>query len=141
MKSDGEHCINSDGYMNDFWAHCSAHLERELTPQQFQTWIKPLGPVAFDEGAKTLSIAAPNGFKLDWVKNQFSGRISDLARDFWSLPIEVQFVLDQKAGQGRVQGKPGQAPSSTPAENGDAVSRGASALITQSTAADNAAGE
>ena len=127
--------------MNDFWAHCSAHLERELTPQQFQTWIKPLGPVAFDEGAKTLSIAAPNRFKLDWVKNQFSGRITDLARDFWSSPIEVHFVLDQKAGQGRAQGKPAHSASSAPADNGDAVSRGTSALITQSTPADNAAGE
>jgi chromosomal replication initiator protein len=123
--------------MNDFWAHCSAHLERELTPQQFQTWIKPLGPVAFDEGAKTLSIAAPNRFKLDWVKNQFSGRISDLARDFWSAPVEVQFVLEQKGGQGRAQANTAQAP----ADNGGAVSRGASALITQSTPADNAAGE
>ena len=84
--------------MNDFWQHCSALLERELTPQQYVTWIKPLAPVAFDASANTLSIAAPNRFKLDWVKSQFSGRISDLARDFWNAPIEVQFVLDPKAG-------------------------------------------
>ena len=68
--------------MNDFWQHCSALLERELTPQQYVTWIKPLAPVAFDAAANTLSIAAPNRFKLDWVKSQFSGRISDMARDF-----------------------------------------------------------
>jgi chromosomal replication initiator protein len=84
--------------MNEFWQHCSALLERELTPQQYVTWIKPLAPVAFDAGANMLSIAAPNRFKLDWVKSQFSGRISDLARDFWQAPIEVQFVLDPKAG-------------------------------------------
>ncbi|QTO43342.1 chromosomal replication initiator protein DnaA [Burkholderia latens] len=84
--------------MNDFWQHCSALLERELTPQQYVTWIKPLAPVAFDASANTLSIAAPNRFKLDWVKSQFSGRISDLAREFWNTPIEVQFVLDPKAG-------------------------------------------
>ncbi|PMS22635.1 chromosomal replication initiator protein DnaA [Trinickia dabaoshanensis] len=84
--------------MNEFWQHCSALLERELTPQQYVTWIKPLAPVAFDAAANTLSIAAPNRFKLDWVKSQFSGRISDLARDFWQAPVEVQFVLDPKAG-------------------------------------------
>ncbi|WP_436022796.1 DnaA N-terminal domain-containing protein, partial [Trinickia sp. LjRoot230] len=83
--------------MNEFWQHCSALLERELTPQQYVTWIKPLAPVAFDAAANTLSIAAPNRFKLDWVKSQFSGRISDLARDFWQAPVEVQFVLDPKA--------------------------------------------
>ena len=84
--------------MNDFWQHCSALLERELTPQQYVTWIKPLAPVAFDAEANTLSIAAPNRFKLDWVKSQFSGRISDMARDFWHAPVDVQFVLDPKAG-------------------------------------------
>ncbi|MFM0626137.1 chromosomal replication initiator protein DnaA [Paraburkholderia xenovorans] len=84
--------------MNDFWQHCSALLERELTPQQYVTWIKPLAPVAFDAAANTLSIAAPNRFKLDWVKSQFSGRIADMARDFWQAPVDVQFVLDPKAG-------------------------------------------
>ncbi|WP_220364172.1 chromosomal replication initiator protein DnaA [Paraburkholderia phenoliruptrix] len=84
--------------MNEFWQHCSALLERELTPQQYVTWIKPLAPVAFDAAANTLSIAAPNRFKLDWVKSQFSGRIADMARDFWHAPIDVQFVLDPKAG-------------------------------------------
>ncbi|KAF1016508.1 MAG: chromosomal replication initiator protein DnaA [Burkholderia sp.] len=86
--------------MNEFWQHCSALLERELTPQQYVTWIKPLVPVAFDASAHTLSIAAPNRFKLDWVKSQFSGRISDLARDFWNTPIDVQFVLNPKTGAG-----------------------------------------
>ncbi|MDQ7982464.1 chromosomal replication initiator protein DnaA [Paraburkholderia sp. SARCC-3016] len=83
--------------MNEFWQHCSALLERELTPQQYVTWIKPLAPVSFDADANTLSIAAPNRFKLDWVKSQFSGRITDLARDFWHTPVDVQFVLDPKA--------------------------------------------
>ncbi|MGN6648843.1 chromosomal replication initiator protein DnaA [Trinickia sp.] len=92
--------------MNEFWQHCSALLERELTPQQYVTWIKPLAPVAFDAAANTLSIAAPNRFKLDWVKSQFSGRISDLARDFWQAPVEVQFVLDPKAGMRPSVGAP-----------------------------------
>ncbi|WP_281261800.1 DnaA N-terminal domain-containing protein, partial [Caballeronia novacaledonica] len=83
--------------MNDFWEHCSALLARELTPQQYVTWIKPLTPVDFDADANTLRIAAPNRFKLDWVKSQFSGRIADVARDFFSAPVDVQFVLDPKA--------------------------------------------
>ncbi|MBT2791692.1 chromosomal replication initiator protein DnaA [Paraburkholderia strydomiana] len=89
---------NDSNSMNEFWQHCSALLERELTPQQYVTWIKPLAPVAFDAAANTLSIAAPNRFKLDWVKSQFSGRIADMARDFWQAPVDVQFVLDPKAG-------------------------------------------
>ncbi|SAK40791.1 chromosomal replication initiation protein [Caballeronia fortuita] len=97
--------------MNDFWEHCSALLARELTPQQYVTWIKPLTPVDFDADANTLRIAAPNRFKLDWVKSQFSGRIADVARDFFSAPIDVQFVLDPKAtARNAIGGGPSAAP-------------------------------
>ncbi|MDB5821470.1 MAG: dnaA [Herminiimonas sp.] len=78
--------------MENFWQTCSAQLERELTPQQFSAWIKPLAPLNFEEGR--LQIAAPNRFKLDWVKTQFASRISTLAAEFWDGPVEVTFVLD-----------------------------------------------
>ncbi|WMY08154.1 chromosomal replication initiator protein DnaA [Paraburkholderia phenoliruptrix] len=118
--------------MNEFWQHCSALLERELTPQQYVTWIKPLAPVAFDAAANTLSIAAPNRFKLDWVKSQFSGRIADMARDFWHAPIDVQFVLDPKAGM-RAPAAAAPAPARTgspgPAGGHAGAHSGASAAV------------
>ncbi|CAG9175425.1 chromosomal replication initiator protein DnaA [Cupriavidus pampae] len=83
--------------MQDFWQAAAAQLERELTPQQFKTWIKPLAPVAFDEEAHALRIAAPNRFKLDWVKSQFSGRITALACEYWEAQVSVHFVLDPAA--------------------------------------------
>ncbi|ASV97621.1 chromosomal replication initiation protein DnaA [Paraburkholderia aromaticivorans] len=118
---------NDSNSMNDFWQHCSALLERELTPQQYVTWIKPLAPVAFDAAANTLSIAAPNRFKLDWVKSQFSGRIADMARDFWHAPVDVQFVLDPKAGmRAPVAAQPAPArPASAPASMGGSAGNGA----------------
>ncbi len=124
--------------MNEFWQHCSALLERELTPQQYVTWIKPLAPVAFDAAANTLQIAAPNRFKLDWVKSQFSGRISDLARDFWQAPIDVQFVLDPKAGlrapaaaapRSPLAGAAGGAETAAAAAPGASLSAGLSASL------------
>jgi len=106
--------------MNDFWQHCSALLARELTPQQYVTWIKPLALIDYDAQACTVRIAAPNRFKLDWVKSQFSGRITDLARDFWQAPVDVQFVLDPKANA-RLGAAPPQ-PSGSPLANAvDAV--------------------
>jgi chromosomal replication initiator protein len=121
--------------MNDFWQHCSALLERELTPQQYVTWIKPLAPVAFDAAANTLSIAAPNRFKLDWVKSQFSGRIADMARDFWHTPVDVQFVLDPKAGvrapaasSSPASSRPASAPGTVGAGHARASNGGAAAV-------------
>ncbi|GGY29171.1 chromosomal replication initiator protein DnaA [Pseudoduganella albidiflava] len=78
--------------MENFWQTCSAQLELELTPQQFSAWIKPLVPLDYENGK--LRIAAPNRFKLDWVKSQFASRITALASQYWEAPIEVQFVLN-----------------------------------------------
>ena len=78
--------------MEEFWQTCSTRLEQELTPQQFSAWIKPLAPLDFEDGR--LRIVAPNRFKLDWVKTQFSDRITSIAIDFWQGPVDVQFVLD-----------------------------------------------
>ena len=80
--------------MENFWQTCSAKLEQELTPQQFSAWIKPLVPLDFEDGC--LRIAAPNRFKLDWVKTQFASRITALAAEHWEQPIDVQFVLDPR---------------------------------------------
>ena len=80
--------------MENFWQTCSAQLELELTPQQFSAWIKPLVALDYEDGK--LRIAAPNRFKLDWVKTQFATRITALAAQYWEAPIEVQFVLDPK---------------------------------------------
>lgn len=80
--------------MDNFWQTCSAQLEQELTPQQFSAWIKPLVPLDYEDGR--LRIAAPNRFKLDWVKTQFANRITVLAGQYWEEPIDVQFVLDPR---------------------------------------------
>lgn len=80
--------------MEDFWQTCSTMLERELTPQQYSAWIKPLAPLDYEDGR--LRIAAPNRFKLDWVKTQFANRITTLASEYWQLPVDVQFVLDPR---------------------------------------------
>ena len=94
--------------MENFWQTCSATLEQELTPQQFSAWIKPLAPLDFEEGR--LRIAAPNRFKLDWVKTQFASRITTLAAQYWEGPVDVQFVLDPRTNVVR---KPSAAPAAS----------------------------
>lgn len=80
--------------MDNFWQTCSAQLELELTPQQFSAWIKPLVALDYEDGK--LRIAAPNRFKLDWVKTQFASRITALAAQYFEAPTDVQFVLDPR---------------------------------------------
>ena len=88
--------------MDNFWQTCSAQLEQELTPQQYSAWIKPLTPLDYEDGR--LRIAAPNRFKLDWVKAQFAGRITALAAQYWESAVEVMFVLDPRLGAKKPNG-------------------------------------
>ncbi|MBS1170736.1 MAG: dnaA [Burkholderiaceae bacterium] len=82
--------------MDNFWQACSAQLELELTPQQYGAWIKPLIPL--DLEGDTLRIAAPNRFKLDWVKTQYGARINTLVAQHFGASVTVLFVLAPKSG-------------------------------------------
>jgi chromosomal replication initiator protein len=98
--------------MENFWQTCSAQLELELTPQQFSAWIKPLIALDYEDGK--LRIAAPNRFKLDWVKTQFANRITQLACQYWEAPTEVQFVLDPRNALPKKAAAPHPAPADDP---------------------------
>ena len=60
---------------SSLWQRCIDYLENELSPQQFNTWIRPLHAV---EEGETLRLLAPNRFVLDWVNERFFGQISEI---------------------------------------------------------------
>jgi len=72
------------------WAACLTAFERELTPQQFATWIRPL--TCADEAGR-LRLIAPNRFVLQWVKDRFGGRIETLARQATGTAVAVEFSI------------------------------------------------
>ncbi len=62
---------------SSLWSQCIRTLEADLSEQQFNTWIRPLQPVA--DGA-LLRLLAPNRFVVDWVKSHCLENI----RSWWS---------------------------------------------------------
>jgi len=112
--------------MDNFWQTCSAQLELELTPQQYTAWIKPLVALDYEDGK--LRMAAPNRFKLDWVKTQFASRITELASQYWERPVDVLFVLDPRTNALKKPATSTTAPSPAPHGNpGGAVGVNAAA--------------
>ncbi|WP_343837392.1 DnaA N-terminal domain-containing protein, partial [Castellaniella ginsengisoli] len=85
--------------MNEFWQTCVQRLEQELPPQQINAWIRPLVPLDYDEELAVLRIGAPNRFKLDWVRKNFSTRLESMASDWYSQAVQVQFELSAPAGR------------------------------------------
>ena len=77
-----------------FWDGALGALARELSPQQFKTWIAPLSLVSYDESEQSLILGAPNRFKLDWIKKTFSDRFQEMADQYFGHPISLSFVLN-----------------------------------------------
>ncbi len=74
-----------------FWQRCLDAFRDELTPQQFNTWIRPLAVEGSADGYRLL---APNRFVLQWVKERFSDRIAELAAavEGKAVPIVLAIV-------------------------------------------------
>ena len=76
-----------------FWPSCLEAFQRELTPQQFNTWIRPLRLEHTGEG---LVLIAPNRFVLQWVKERFAGRIEELATVALGRPPRMALVVAEE---------------------------------------------
>ncbi|MDX1916225.1 MAG: chromosomal replication initiator protein DnaA [Methylophilus sp.] len=74
--------------MNSFWSTCLLRFEKELSPQQFNTWIKPLKVEILSD---TVRLLAPNRFVQQWIKDKFLSRIQAIAGEL--LPTHVQIEL------------------------------------------------
>jgi len=84
--------------MLSFWQDCSRALEREMTPQQFAAWIKPLTAIEFDASTGNVHLRAPNRLKLDAVRAQFASRIQAIASTILKRPVNVLFELEADVG-------------------------------------------
>jgi chromosomal replication initiator protein len=66
--------------IDKFWLLCLESCKKELTPQQYNTWLKPLVP-EHDKENNVLYIVAPNLFVLQWVKERFNENLVILTKE------------------------------------------------------------
>lgn len=99
------------------WDQCLKRLERELSAQQFNTWIRPLQAIASAEG---LTLLAPNRFVLEFVEKEYAARIAEIAVglsgiDGFGLKLsvgtnEAPFLSPQAANAATVAREPERKP-------------------------------
>jgi chromosomal replication initiator protein len=77
-----------------FWANCLDAFKHELTPQQFNTWIRPL---RLEFSGDSLMLIAPNRFVLQWVKERFAARIEELAATAVGRPLRLALTVADAA--------------------------------------------
>ena len=78
--------------MDNFWPTCLRRFEKELSTQQFNTWIKPL--IAEIEG-NVVRLVAPNRFVMQWVKERFLKKIDLFATESGLDGMQIELVLSE----------------------------------------------
>src|SRR6476619_5600195 len=96
---------------SDLWQRGCERLASELPDQQFNTWIRPLpdADVADNGEAAVVTVRVPNRFKLDWIRNQYAGRIETVLSELAGKPVRLDVTLAQRDGSARA----GEAASGT----------------------------
>ena len=77
----------------EHWKYCLTRLESELSPQQFNTWIRPLQSPKEARTEGKLYLYAPNAFVLDWVRKHYLGLIEECLKEYDSdnpLPVVLE---------------------------------------------------
>lgn len=83
----------------DLWQRGCERLAAELPEQQFNTWIRPLPAADVADGGAgdaVVTVRVPNRFKLDWIRNQYAGRIEAVLTELAGRPVRLEIALAQR---------------------------------------------
>jgi chromosomal replication initiator protein len=79
----------------DLWSGMLAELSQKLTPQEVETWLRPLA--ARPAAGSSLTLEAPNQFHLQYVQDKFSGLLQGSARHRLGPSGRVDLVVGSRA--------------------------------------------
>lgn len=79
--------------MDNFWRSCVGYFEKELSAQQFNTWIKPLRLEPATADTSDPILIAPNRFVLQWIKDNFLAHIERMAEQYFCRTVRFQLAL------------------------------------------------
>jgi chromosomal replication initiator protein len=101
------------------WIDCQKHLQDELPPTEFSTWIRPLK--ATSESNK-LYLKAPNRFVLDWVKEKYLPRIREILNANNNQNVDILLDINSSQAVYETSNQPKSAQNKDKVENKATVS-------------------
>ncbi|HEX2174105.1 MAG TPA: DnaA N-terminal domain-containing protein [Dehalococcoidia bacterium] len=76
----------------EVWAAARQILARDLTRSNYTTWVEGLRAIGSADG--TLTLAAPNGYVLDWVRTRLRSIVERAVAEAARRRLRVDLVLD-----------------------------------------------
>ena len=89
------------GAGQSLWLACIEQLAQEMPEQQFNTWIKPLTAIVAEDLSR-VTIFVGNRFKLDWIRAQYSNRISSTLEKIYGQSVALELALAPRELAARV---------------------------------------
>ena len=89
------------GAGESLWQACMEQLAQEMPEQQFNTWIKPLSATVSDDLSR-VTVYVGNRFKLDWIRAQYSNRISSTLEKIYGQNVSLELALAPRELPARV---------------------------------------
>ena len=98
-----------------FWGECKKTLEKDLTVEEYSTWIAPL-MLEENNGSNPLSysVLAPNKFISDWVEDNYGSTIKERLSAITSnrdLNLQFEIYVDYQEGAEKVEKVPDSVPT------------------------------
>ena len=83
---------------NACWLECLSDIEKILSSQQYDTWVRPIlfQSIKIENNTAKLKITAPNKFKQKWLKQQLESTIQKWMEIKLKCPTQINIGVDDK---------------------------------------------
>ncbi|MEL6590774.1 MAG: chromosomal replication initiator protein DnaA [Bacteroidota bacterium] len=79
----------------DIWNSCLEIIHKEISPQSYETWFRPIRPVKLEQ--KVLTIEVPSQFFYEWLEEHYLGLLKKAVHQTMGNEgrLEYSIVLEQ----------------------------------------------
>ncbi len=95
------------------WQQCLSVLREEVSPQNFNTWLRPLQA---QEDPQQIILFAPNRFVLDWVRDNYLEQILNLLEQYSSDQDRIPQLSFEIGSRPKPSVEPARTPGSVVAQ-------------------------
>ena len=80
--------------MENIWLEAQSNIAKVLTPQTYDTWIRPITFVSFKNNSFLLEV--PNKFVKEWVEEKYNSMIQEAISSLTGSKFQLEFKLNDK---------------------------------------------
>ena len=90
--------------MEEIWLEAQSNIEKVLTPQTFNTWIRPIKYLSSSN--YLIELGVPNKFIQEWVVEKYMVMIQEAVSSITDAKYQIQFRISESSEQRKIDGGP-----------------------------------